>query len=177
MGTVRDNDGVRAACSLVMNEERSFYWRLTGTQNLEFLGVLQNLTGARLGKRIRDVLEIVGLTKSAEQRVGTYSAGMRQRLAIARGLLADSPVLILDEPTRALDPQAADELVRFLLETLHGDLRKTLLVSTHRLEEARVLCGRLCVLSHGELKADGNLSDIEAAHPGLMQFYRETVSS
>ena len=167
-----ENDGVRASCSMVMNEERSFYWRLTGVQNLEFFGVLQNLTGRLLRERIERAVEVVGLSDSAEMRVGGYSSGMKQRLAIARGLLSDSEVLILDEPTRALDPRGAEELTDLILNTLHTDLEKTLLISTHRLDEARLLCGRLCVLSRGILRADSPMNDIDASFPNLGDFYR-----
>ncbi len=174
--TLTRNDEVRALCSLVVNEERSFYWRLTGEENLEFYGVLENLTGRRLKKRIAEVLDLVGLAPKATQRVGTYSTGMRQRLAIARGLLTDASVLILDEPTRALDPEAAEELVRLILDTLHADLAKTLLIATHRLEEARILCNRLCVLSVGTLTADESMDRVAATYPALLDFYREAVA-
>ena len=174
--TQKHNDEVRAACSLVINEERSFYWRLTGIQNLEFFGTLQNLTGTRLKNRIREALGIVGLTENANRLVGSYSTGMKQRLAIARGLLTDSSVLILDEPSRALDPQGAEELRYLILETLHNNLEKTLLISTHRLDEAQVLCSRLCILSCGAMKADEGLDAIKVRYPRLIDYYREKVA-
>jgi ABC-2 type transport system ATP-binding protein len=173
--TIRENNRARKSSSLVMNEERSFYWRLTGRQNLEFFGALENLSGQRLKTRIQELLDLVGLGGSADKRVGTYSSGMKQRLAIARGLLSDPEILILDEPSRALDPEAAEELISLVLTTLHRDLSKTLLIATHRLDEARILCDRLCVLSRGSLTADTDLEAVLQNWGNLLDFYQEKV--
>ncbi|WP_319562175.1 ABC transporter ATP-binding protein [Marispirochaeta sp.] len=173
--TTTDNNRARKNSSLVINEERSFYWRLTGRQNLEFFGALENLSGRILRSRVQESLELVGLINAADKRVGTYSSGMKQRLAIARGLLSDPEILILDEPSRALDPEGAQELSRLILTTLHQDLSKTLLIATHRLEEARDLCDRLCVLSHGSLTADASLESVQKKWGSLLEFYREKV--
>jgi len=110
----KNNDEVRGMVGYVLNEERSFFWRLTGRQNLEFFGALENLWGERLRYRIDSLIESVGLEDARDKHVSDYSSGMRQRLAIARGLLADPPILLLDEPTRCLDPigaQAVRELI------------------------------------------------------------------
>lgn len=173
--TTRDNNRARKSSSLVMNEERSFYWRLTGRQNLEFFGALENLSGPILRTRVKELLDLVGLGNSADKRVGAYSSGMKQRLAIARGLLSDPEILILDEPSRALDPEAAEEMINLVLSTLHGNLSKTLLIATHRLDEAEILCDRLCVLSHGSLTADTDLDTVRRDWGNLLEFYQAKV--
>ncbi len=175
--TSRDNDAARASVSLVLNEERSFYWRLSGRENLEFFGALEGLRGRVLKRRIDEVLELVKLGEGAERSVGAYSSGMRQRLSLARGLLTDPQILILDEPSRALDPLAAAELVSFLVESLHRGLDKTLLVATHSLHEASLLCDRLCVLVAGNIKQDSSLEKAQRDFPSLMDFYVKAVGA
>lgn len=173
--TVKDNDAVRASVSLVMNEERTFYWRLTGRQNLEFFGALEDMQGKALKERIDMLLELTGLKDAGTALVGTYSSGMKQRLAIARGLLTDPAVLILDEPTRALDPGAAADMNAFLVEGLNRDLRKGLLVATHRLDEAALMCNRLCVVKGGTIRRDSTLAEVKAAYADVLDFYTEGV--
>jgi ABC-2 type transport system ATP-binding protein len=104
LDTVRENLALRRLVGLVINKERSFYWRLPGCENLEFFGVLENLEGAALRSRIEALLGRVGLSQAAHRRVSDYSSGMRQRLAIARGLLADLPRadLLLHRRARAV---------------------------------------------------------------------------
>ena len=128
----------------VLNEERSFFWRLTAVQNLEFFGALDNLWGADLNHRIRELISSGrAWDDAADKPISAYSSGMKQRLALARGLIAEPGVLILDEPTRALDPVACDELVDLIMSRIHRDSRKTLLIATHRLEEAIKLCNKV----------------------------------
>jgi ABC-2 type transport system ATP-binding protein len=149
--TTADNLAVRRTVSFVINEERSFYWRLTGRQNLRFFGTLDEVAPRLLDDRIARLLDLVGLASAADRQVGGYSSGMRQRLALARGLLTEPEVLILDEPTRAVDPISARQLRDLLLPTLHREHDKTLVIATHQLEEAEQLCDHVCVLHRGEL--------------------------
>lgn len=165
----------RTKVALVMNEERSFYWRLSGRENLEFFGALQNLHGTALRLKIDSVLDLVGLKDAQRGLVGTYSSGMKQRLALARGLLSDPEILILDEPTRALDPAAAREFTDFLVRDLGEHMSKGLLVATHRLDEAAALCTRLCVLNGGELRVDLKIESIRRDYPDLMAFYAHGI--
>lgn len=173
--TVGANAEARKLVSLVLNEERSYYWRLTGRENLEFFGVLENLRGPGLKRRISEVVELTRLGDYVDREVGGYSSGMRQKLALARGLLADPEILILDEPTRALDPLASAEMVEFLM-VLHRQLDKCLLIATHRLEEAEALCTRLCVLAGGGLRADRPLAEVQGRYSNLLDFYTEGVN-
>ena len=153
----KENLRVRHWVGYVLNEERSFYWRLTGRQNLEFFGTLDNLKGCELRRRIDEVLFLVGLAESADRRVAHYSSGMRQRLAIARGLLSDPEVLLLDEPTRSLDPHARREILEFVAKELNGSLGKAIVVSTHRTDEVAKICHRVGVLHHRRIVAEMKL--------------------
>ncbi len=153
--------GVRAGSSalasvlgLVHGEERSFYWRLTARENLEFFARLHHLAGRSRSGRVDELLRRVKLDKDADRRFGDFSSGMRQRLAIARALLADPPVLLMDEPTRSLDPVSAGEQRDWIRDELHGRLGKTVLLATHNLREAESLCDRVVVIARGEVRAD-----------------------
>lgn len=175
LDTVWHNAEARRSVGFVMNEERSFYWRLTGRQNLEFYGALDNLFGRLLKSRIDELLSMVGLNDAADKLVATYSSGMKQRLAMARGLLADPDVLILDEPTRTLDPIACEELIDFIVERLHRDAGKTLLIATHRLEEASKLCRRVLVIDKGRVRAESAIESVAAQGLTLAAYYRKAI--
>ena len=103
------------------------------------------------------------LSEAADRRFGDYSSGMKQRLAVARALLHDPPVLIMDEPTRSLDPSAARHLREFVRDRLNGEHGKTILLATHNLDEAEWLCHRLAILSKGKVRRAGTVEDIRAA--------------
>ena len=90
----------RRLIGLVTSDERSFYWRLTGRQNLAFFAALYRLPARTLADRVADLLDVTGLTEAADRSFHTYSSGMKQRLAIARGFLADPRIVMYDEPTR-----------------------------------------------------------------------------
>jgi ABC-2 type transport system ATP-binding protein len=145
---------------LVHGEERSFYWRLTARENMAFFARLHQLPAALRDRRIADLLERVNLGGDADRRFSDFSSGMRQRLAIARALLADPPVVLMDEPTRSLDPVSAGEQRDWIRGELHGRLGKTILMATHNLHEAQALCDRVVVLAKGEVKADGSPEDL-----------------
>ena len=154
-----------------LNEERSFYWRLTGFQNLEFFAALNDVHGAECRRRIKDLLELVGLDGAGRTRVAGYSCGMRQRLAIARGLIADPDVLILDEPTKSLDPRGAWELRRLVADEIRRRNGKTLLMATHQVDEAEMLCDRVLVVAGGRLVCDAGMTEIKAEYGSVGSFY------
>jgi ABC-2 type transport system ATP-binding protein len=174
--TLRHNDAARKSVGFVLNEERSFFWRLTAKQNLEFFASLDNLSGKAMDDRIRELIQFVGLESHSEKTVSTYSSGMKQRLALARGLIAEPEVLILDEPTRALDPVACEELNDLIVERLHKGSRKTLLIATHRLEEATRLCDKVLIINQGQIMAFDRISDLTAKGINLSEFYRLNVN-
>jgi len=165
--------GRRPFCvGIVLNEERSFYWRLTGRQNLEFFGCLDNLFGKEVQRRCSRVLEHVGLARAADERVSDYSSGMRQRLAIARGLLADPEVLILDEPTKSVDPVGAVELRRVIRHWLAAR-RATLALATHNMAEAQELATHVCVLGKGKVLAYKPTAHVCEEYGDLASFYAD----
>jgi len=158
-GTVRiaGNDVVtaarkaRAKIGWVHSDERSFYWRLSGRENLRFFGRLWNRTGKGLENRIGELADLLGMEAFLDQRFDAYSTGMRQRLAVARGLLGGAEVLLLDEPTRGLDPQTAGNLLRsFRLLTEHSGA--TVLMVTHRIDEVSTVCDRIGILHRGRIE-------------------------
>jgi ABC-2 type transport system ATP-binding protein len=173
--TARHSSAARRSVGFVLNEERSFFWRLTGRQNLNFFGALDNLVGRDLRGKIDDLIRLTGLEKAADTVVSNYSSGMKQRLALARGLLSDPDILILDEPTRTLDPEACEEMRDLILDRIHRGSRKTLLIATHRLEEARLMCDRALVISEGRILAHERLEDLEKRKVDLSDFYREAT--
>jgi ABC-2 type transport system ATP-binding protein len=156
----REEAPVQRILGFVTSDERSFYWRLTGKENLQFFGSLYQLHGQGLQDRIRFLLERLDLADQAGKPFRDYSSGMKQRLAVARALLHDPPVLLLDEPTRSLDPISAKHLRRFLAEELNGKEGKTLLLATHNLQEAEQLCQRVAVLSRGRILGAGRAEDL-----------------
>jgi ABC-2 type transport system ATP-binding protein len=169
--------GRRPFCvGIVLSGERSFYWRLTGRQNLEFFGCLDNLFGKDVQRRCGRVLELVGLARAADERVSDYSTGMRQRLAIARGLLADPEVLILDEPTKSLDPVGAVELRRVIRDWLAAR-RATLALATHNMAEAQELATHVCVLGKGRLLAYKPMAHVREEHGDLANFYADVLQN
>lgn len=146
--------GIRAGVGLVVTDERSFYWRLTGRQNLDFFAAMHGLQGAAAQDRITDVLAAVELGDRADVPFSHYSTGMRQRLAMARSLLHRPQILFLDEPTRSLDPVAQTRLHR-LLQQLAGQRGVTIFLITHDLAEAEKLCERVAVMHEGRVKVVG----------------------
>ena len=169
--TLEYNIQARKSVGYVMNEERSFYWRLTGMQNLEFFGALENLSGKKMKARIGTLLDFVGLTEAADKQVGTYSSGMKQKLAIARGLLIEPDILILDEPTRTLDPIASEELCNFIIRDLHNRLDKTLLIATHNLEIVSELCTSICLINNHNIVYYNAIDQIFQENESLLDFY------
>ena len=153
-----EGPAVRAR-SGVLTESPSLDERLTGRANLMFYGDVYGVPRAELGARVDDLLETFGLGGRGDDRVHTYSRGMRQRLALARTLLHRPEILFLDEPTSGLDPVATREM--------HGRIRNssahehvTVVLCTHNLIEAQRLCHRVAVLREGRIIAVGTPADL-----------------
>lgn len=175
--------GVDASCrasrlarrvGYVLGEERSFYWRLSGLENMRFFAALEQRFGSAANQEIERLLHGVGLAERASRPVAEYSAGMRQRLALARGLLGDPEILLLDEPTRSLDPAGTD----VIHELLSGALarQRTLLVATNRFEDAANLCTRISVLREGRIAANEELPE-SASLETLTRFVRTHLTA
>ena len=148
---VIETKAVRPLIGIVFGGERGLYTRLSARQNLEYWGALYRLSGQQIKSRSESLLERVGLTDRADQRVEEFSRGMKQRLHLARGLMGDGRVLFLDEPTTGMDPLAAREF-----RTLIGELKdegRTILLTTHDMVEAESVCDRVTLIDRGRILA------------------------
>lgn len=171
----RDAARVRAAIGLVFSNEHSFYGRLSGRQNLEFFGALQNLTPRAARGRAAELLAFFGLERAADAPVQSYSTGMRQKLNVARALLHDPAVVFLDEPTKGLDALTAEALRALLRRELVERQGKTILLTTHDLQEMEQLCNRVAIVESGRLRAVGAPADL-AREAGRSVVYRLEVA-
>jgi ABC-2 type transport system ATP-binding protein len=170
---VREAARVRKMIGLVSGEERSFYWRLTGRQNLEFFAALYHVPPASASRRVDGLLWQVGLAQDADRPFRTYSTGMRQKLAIARGLLNEPQVLFMDEPTRSLDPISAQSVRRFVADYIIGELGSTVILATHSMAEAEELCDRVALIRAGRVVAQGTVGQLrQALHYGVRRELR-----
>lgn len=160
---VRDPHAVRRHIGLITGEERSFYLRLTGRQNLEFFAALFRVTGAVARRRIEAMADRLDLAAHLDRPFNQYSSGMRQKLAIMRGLLTEPRVLFMDEPTRALDPISARMLRGFVVDHVIRELGCTVLLATHSIVEAEELCHRLALIRDGRLAGMGTIGQLRAA--------------
>ena len=151
MDVVDETKAVRPQIGIVFGGERGLYWRLTGRQNLEYWGALYKLSARETKERTQRLIERVGLAERADERVETYSRGMKQRLHLARGLVGDATVLFLDEPTTGMDPLAAREF-RTLIAELRDEGR-TILLATHDMVEAETVCDRVTLIDRGKVVA------------------------
>jgi len=174
--TQKNNLQARKTVGFVLNEDRSFYWRLTAIQNLEFFGALNDMHGKYLQERIETLLKLVGLKNVGNTRVSDYSSGMRQRLAIARGLLANPAILILDEPTKALDPLGAENLRNLISKNICCEQEKTLILATHQIEEACILCNKIGIVSNGCITNLMSKDNILNIYGNLQRYYKKIVN-
>lgn len=148
---VKQGNQVRQSLGTVLAGERSTYWKLTARENLEYFAALYHIPPQTAQRRIDDLLERMELTSRANDLVEKYSTGMRQRVAIAKALLAQPPIVLLDEPTLGLDPQAARR-VRELITELKTE-GHTVLLTTHYMEEADQLSDRIGIIDQGRIIA------------------------
>lgn len=157
----KDEEKVRGCVGLVTCEERSFYWRLTGRQNLQFYGNLYNLKTSEIRNRIRQLSHLLELEDILEQRFDSYSTGTKQKMAIARALIHDPEIIFMDEPTRSLDPMMAAEVRSFIKKELVEQQGKTIVLATHQLQEAEQLCDRIAVMNRGHFVTVGSLEELQ----------------
>jgi len=152
---------IKASVGLVTGDERSFYWRLSGRDNLIFFGRMHGLGRRKAAERAEELLVQLGLAEVAGRPFQAYSTGMRQRLAIARGMLHAPSILFMDEPTRSLDPNATRRMHDLIREELVGRQGMTVFLATHQLDEATTLCDRVVILDRGRVCACGTPPELQ----------------
>ncbi len=149
---VREAAKVRGSVG-VLTEQHGLYGRMPADDYLDFFGQLYGMDRPTRQKRIQQLLDDFGLIPDRQRRIGEYSKGMRQKLALARALLHNPPVLLLDEPTSAMDPESA-RLVRDSIRALRSDSR-AIIICTHNLAEAEELADQIAIIRHGKIIARG----------------------
>jgi len=139
-------------------ETPEFYPYLTPLETLEYLGKLRGMSSADIKKRSKDVLELVKMTEFQNKRIGEFSKGMKQRVAIAQAVLHEPSVIILDEPTSGLDPRGMFEVRQILNDLKKADY--TVFMSSHMLNEVQDVCTHAFLINRGRLLKSGLVSDL-----------------
>ena len=145
--------GVRRKIGVLTGGERSLYWKLTPLENLQYFAALYGVPAKKTKERIDYLLALMDLSEKAKERVERLSSGMKQKLSLARTLIHDPPILLIDEPTLGLDPYFARFIRDFIKNELHHKLNKTILLTTHYMEEADELCDRVAFMNNGKIEA------------------------
>jgi ABC-2 type transport system ATP-binding protein len=152
----------RKRLGLVTCDERSFYWRLSARENLRFFGALYGMESESVKQRSETLLDMLGLAYAADRPFQSYSSGMKQKLAIARGLLAQPSLVLYDEPTRSLDPLSASHIRKWLVDNRIQNPGQTHLIATNQLNEAEELCDRVVIINRGVLLTAGSVAEIRS---------------
>jgi ABC-2 type transport system ATP-binding protein len=171
-GSPYQSDPQRAKSIMgVVPQEVAIYEELTGRENLEFWGRIAGLTAAEARRRAAAMLEALALADRARDAVKTYSGGMKRRVNLACALLHEPRLLLLDEPTVGIDPQARLNILEFIRKLRAGGT--AILYTTHYLEEAETLCQRIGIIDHGRLLAEGTLAELQERLGGDRVFLLE----
>jgi len=141
-------------------ENPYFYKYLSGAETLRFFGRLCGMTGATLKSRVNELLDLVGLNKARDRRLGTYSKGMLQRIGLAQALIHDPRLVVLDEPTAGVDPAGSREIRDLIMDLKRRGI--TVLLSSHLLAQAQEICDRIGILADGVLVREGHLQELIA---------------
>jgi len=165
-------DRVRAVVG-VLTEQHGLYTRMSGEEYLDFFGQVYRLDASARRARSQYLLDYFGLGSAARQRIGEYSKGMRQKLALARALIHEPPVLLLDEPTSAMDPESA-RLVRDEIADLRSS-KRTIVICTHNLAEAEALADIIVIIYRGRILLNGSLEELKERLLGPVE-YEVTMS-
>lgn len=161
---VRDALAVKRRTGYVPDDV-GFYDAMTARENLRYTGRLNRLSDEEISDRAEDVLAAVDLVERADDRVGTFSRGMRQRLGIADALLKEPQLLILDEPTIAIDPEGVQEILG-LIRALPSERGVTVLLSSHLLQQVQAVCDRIGIFVDGRMVATGSIDELARSHGG-----------
>lgn len=165
--TVSDPVKVRSLVGYCITDSRSFWLRLTGRENLRFFATLYGLHGNSRDERISEVLEELELTHAADNRVLTYSEGMKQRLGLARALVHRPRILLLDEVGRGLDPRLRAKVYTIVRDKLVAKDGVTVVMASHAMEEVASLADHVCVMDRGSVIATGTWNDVQTAVEGV----------
>ena len=141
-------------------ENPYFYKFLTGEETLRFFGKLCRVNGSRLKSRVRELLELVGLTNARDQRLSTYSKGMLQRIGLAQALINEPKLVVLDEPTAGVDPAGSRDIRNLIVDLKQRGI--TVLLSSHLLTQVQEVCDRVGILARGALVSEGRLQELIA---------------
>jgi ABC-2 type transport system ATP-binding protein len=158
---------VRASVG-VLTEQHGLYGRMSALEYLDFFGEIYHMPATLRRKHTDELLEQFGLSEVRKQKIGEYSKGMRQKLALARALFHDPPVLLMDEPTSAMDPESA----RLVRDAIHGlrTANRTIVVCTHNLAEAEELADKIAIIQHGKIIISGEVEELKNHLLGAAQF-------
>jgi ABC-2 type transport system ATP-binding protein len=157
----RDSSLVESREAVGFLPENPYFYRfLTGEETLRFFGKLCRLNGSRLNDRVRELLELVGLTNARNQRLSTYSKGMLQRIGLAQALVNEPKLVVLDEPTAGVDPAGSRDIRNLIVDLKRRGI--TVLLSSHLLTQVQEICDRVGILAGGTLAREGRLEELIA---------------
>ena len=139
-------------------QEYAFYQELSARQNLDYFGAMYNLSKSELTARIDELLEALGLQKSADKKVSTFSGGMKRRVNLAIGLIHRPSILFLDEPTVGVDVQSKNAIIKYLEEI--NRTGTTIVYTSHHMSEAEAFCNRIALIDHGKVVVEGDLQEL-----------------
>ena len=151
-------------------EHNPLYLEMYVKEFLDFTGSLFNMKGKALKNRIEELIQLVGLEREEHKKIGQLSKGYRQRVGLAQALIHDPEILILDEPTTGLDPNQLTE-IRNLIKEVGKD--KTVIFSTHIMQEVKSICERVIILNKGKIVADDSLENLTASGKDMEQVFSE----
>jgi len=154
---VQQPEKVRARVG-VLTEQHGLYERMKAVEYLDFFGRVYRLSALERYRRSIDLMDRFGLSFALDKRLGEYSKGMKQKLALVRAMLHNPPVLLLDEPTSAMDPQSAKQVRDAIIELQQDEV--TFLITTHNLSEAEILANHIAIIRHGRIIASGSFSEL-----------------
>lgn len=159
---VKHDFQVRKLVGLVTSNERSFYWRLSGRQNMRFFAQLYKIPPAEADAWIDELFRFLELKPFEDKRFDGYSTGIKQRMAIARGLLSKPKIIFMDEPTKGVDPISSSEIISIIKDKLVDLWHPTLLITSHNLREIERLCNRVAIINQGRIQAVGTFEELRA---------------
>ncbi len=155
----KDDEKIKTLIGLVYSQERNFYWRLTGKQNLEFFASLYGFNKEKTTSVLKNLFKLFEIDY-ANRRFDSYSAGMKQKFSLMRAMLHNPEILLLDEPTKSLDYATARHIKNFIKEKLVKAQNKTVLLTTHHMDEAAEFCDYFIILDKGIIRAAGSLLEL-----------------